>query len=203
MDLEQIAAAVVSGALTGAAMWWRDRRKSKLDHAVPAAAVAQIRQTEILRELCDEIGGCRAVLLKAHNGGSIPHGGSSLKVTILAEATTMGVPCVRLSYQARPITDTQYLRLIRDVDRAGLLLVRTRDLEAATMLRDEYERANIASAYVAVVLREPERWYYLSVQSVHEMKSTPHARAVVRAAAARLSRLCVRDLEITLDEETR
>ncbi len=201
VDLEQITAAIVTGALTGAAVWYRDRRKERLRHAVPAAATAQIRQAQILTALCSEIGAARALLIKVHNGGEIPHGGRDLKITALAESDPVpGVPRIAPEIQGRPILDPEYLRLIHDLHRHRVLLIRTDDLTPGSMLRDEHERAGIASAWASVVLAEPERWYMLLCESRHALEPAPAARAVMRAAAARLSRLVVRDLDLTLDD---
>lgn len=203
MDLEQTTAALVAGALTGLAVWLRDRRAERLRHAVPAAATAQIKQAQILTELRAQLGGVRALLIKVHDGGQVPHGGRDLKITALAESDPLpGVPAIAAEIQGRPILDREYLRLIHDLDREHVLLIRTADLRPGGLLRDEHERAGVSSAWAVLVLAEPERWYFALVEARHVMGADGASRAVLRSAAARLARLCVRQLEITLVDDT-
>ena len=83
------------------------------------------------------------------------------------------------------------------------MLVHTSKLRVGSMLRDDYERAGMLSSWVAVVRREPERWFYLTADSRNLMQPTPHSRAVIRSCAAQLSHLCSQaSLHATLPEDT-
>jgi len=201
VDIEQAIAALVSGALTGGAVWLADRRKQRLKGAVPSAATAQIKQSMILTELARDLGAHRALLLKVHNGGEIPHGGRDLMITALAESEPVdGVPRLAREIQRRPILDPEYLHLIHDLEEHRVLLIRTADLNRRSWLRDEHARAGIRSAWACVVRATPRSWFFVLAESRHEMDLADASRAIVRASASRLARYCVRDLDATLED---
>ncbi|MEC9048925.1 MAG: hypothetical protein VYA51_13015 [Planctomycetota bacterium] len=191
MDWPEILTTVTTSVLTGVAVWLRDRRKERLLRAVPIVASAHLQQEKVLNALARELGAHQCLLLKAHNGGKIPHGGSTLKVTVVAEAEPPpGMARVRSEFQARPIDDSDYLRMLRDVDRQGFVLLKTEELKEGTMLGDEHRRAGIRSSWVMRVRAEPEQWYYLSCGSRHVMTPNAISRAVLRSTAAKLNHLC-------------
>lgn len=201
MDLPTVLAPLVTATLTGAAVWLRERKQERLRRSVPLAATAQLRQSEILTDLATHLSCSRALLACVHNGGSVPHGGSDLKMTVLAESEPPpGVRRVSSEFQGRPITDPEHRRLICEVDRHEMRLVYTTDLEPGTMLADEYQRAGLLSVWFVLVRPTAKTWYYLSCSSKHVMSPSADARATLRGAASKLARLCVQDLDLTLDD---
>lgn len=209
--IQSIAASLGTIAAFFASVWaliHRMRRKKSPGsdperiHAVPRAAFLRERQADQLDRLAREVGGQRALLLKAHNGGQIPRASSTLKITIMAEAHAPSVQSVAGEYDARLLTDRGYLRMLSELDEVELMLLRTKDLPKRSMLRDEYEREGLSAAWICVVKRDPRRFFYLSVSSDRDFKDSPTERAAVRACAAKLSRLLEVDLSRTLDDVT-
>ena len=200
VDLSEIVAACVTGLLTGAAVWYRDRRKERMRHAVPAAATAQLKQRKVLTALARDLGCVRATLIKIHDSGQVPHGGRDLKATILAESDPVpGVAPIALDWKGRHL-DPEYLRLVYELEGAGVLMIRTADLGSGTLLRDEMDRIDAVSAWAVTVRAEPERWFLALCESRHLMAPTATARATLRAASARLARCVVPNLDVTLED---
>lgn len=165
--------------------------KERKSRGVGIAANRRVRQVKVLKGLASELGAQRALLIKCHNGGKVPNGGTPLFLTVLADTHAQSVAPIAGEYQQRPLVDPSYLELLSRLDAAEMILQPTEDLPVASMLRDEYEREGLLSAWICVVHRSDSTGslFYLSASSKRVMHSDAASRAAVRAAAARLAPL--------------
>lgn len=169
----------------------RQEARDRKARGVGIAATRRVRQVKTLKGLASELGAQRALLIKCHNGGKVPNGGTPLFLTVLADTHAPTVASVAEEYQQRPLVDPDYLEMLSQLDSLDMMLVHTADLADQSMLRDEYERENLESAWICVVHRSERTGalFYLSASSRRVMDNDAASRAAVRAAAARLSPL--------------
>lgn len=107
------------------------------------------------------IGGHRAMILCAHNGGGVPGPTKQAKVTILYETDAPGVREVREDFIGRPL-DLQYAGLISNLLNKEVLHLVTEDLDDG-FLKIHYSADGVKASYVALVGTSDNGVFYLSV----------------------------------------
>ena len=141
-----------------------------------------------LNRLLSATGAARVLLLRAHNGGSIPRAGVPLYSSVLYEVWDGDVlEPIKSTWQKQRLSET-YVSMLLEVATKGEATVITKDLPPC-VLKDTYEATGVARAEVHKVRAEAGAFYYLSITFAHDVEPNGNHRHMVRIGLQRLRAL--------------
>ncbi len=185
--LAEIAAALTTIAAIAAA-WWRRKqtRERTRERSAPRAVAARKAQIDLLEGLALDLGAQRVSLVIAHNGGREIDAGSVLAITVLGESHAPSLSPQASEYQGRALIDAHHLELLVQLDQERIVHRTLEDLRPGSMLRDEMERDDLATVFLALICRDHRGMYFLQAATRSLDVDEPAVRATMRTAAARL-----------------
>lgn len=172
--------------------WWK-AKLAKKENEEEQPRIKQMLQniSSIYNEmsrLMRDTPACRAVLIKASNGGGIPKIGSPFYVSTVLETTDKETPSVMERWSQR-LVDESYIRIIIQLLANGTHIIRTKELPDCS-LKDTYLSDDIDTSYIIKLHLTEKSLWYLSLNFKEGMyEDTPGFRDTVSAGASTVGRI--------------
>lgn len=165
--------------------WWILIRKRR----AADAPLIGFETCVILDHLREVLGGDRALILRAHNGGSDISATKPLYTSVMFQKTGAGVD--KIEWKSVPVED-DYWKLLRDLEQQSdhSLVLSVEDLTPGSALRNQYESAGIRHSYVFKLYTTPKELWYVSINRTHPVQRVqdPVAGDAIRVARRKLVR---------------
>jgi len=160
--LREFLVGVVALVLGWIGLWMNRIRTRRRAQDVAGALISHGVLTAKLSSVCRKVGARRAMLVKAHNGGSVPVVGRPLYVTIVAEWSGGDLPFNAPSFQATPVDGAYISEVLLPMLSTGRALIDTCELSKGGFLRDVYltQGVQVADVWLIGVDVDRSELYY-------------------------------------------
>jgi hypothetical protein len=164
-------------------------RKENQKNRIPGVVDNVMDIYGVLHAIQRETGAGRVLILRASNGGSKPHPGKPLYVSVLYEVGVMGL--VQQEWEKRQV-DENYIEILSQMTKKEILEIRTAEMLPG-MLKDIYVKDAVIYSKISVIDTSETDMLYISVVHQTERPSDPRSkakrRAAIRAGIARIRKL--------------
>ena len=166
--------------------WWLERKARGTVDEIQLGYRISVE----LDSVREHLGGDRAIIVRAHNGGGEIKAARPLFTTSAFQRNHKRLP--RVDWVGEPVDDDHWKVLKRVADAGGKsILLRVEDLSEDSALGSLYRATGITHSYVFELYATPKEYWYVTVNRTveSEMVDEHTAHEVVRVARQHLVRL--------------
>ena len=144
---------------------------------------------DVMQRVMADIDCSRMLLIKVHNGGSVPKVTSTLKSTIIQEVYRAPLSSIKMDWQDREV-DMAYIKMLISLDQSadGTISI-SRDNMEDGMLKHTYQAHGIKSSMLSYVTRDSKAMYFISCNYTEDLHLSPFRQARLEDLSSKLKAL--------------